>query len=162
MSEESQKTDFRHVHRQMKAVCSLIQPEYQHTFRKIMKFLELKLVLQELTDEDTQRFQASSVSSGAQYRHKPCDLAAFVRAVAPVCNEKERAFLGSLQNAEQTLRMMEQARQFQNASRELKPEDLMMQFMTPGQQQSFQEFDRFYSSQELKQQKDQEVPHGSG
>ena len=58
--------------------------------------------------------------------------------------------------------MMEQARQFQNASRELKPEDLMMQFMTPGQQQSFQEFNRFYSSQEQKQQKDQEVPHGSG
>lgn len=162
MSEESQKTDVRHIHRQMKAVCPLIQPEYQHTFHKVMKFLELQLVLQELTGDNTQRFQASSVSSGPEFRHRPCDLTAFVRAVAPVCNEKERAFLSSLQNTEQTIRMMEQVRQFQSVSREIKPEDLMMQFMTPGQQKSFQEFDRFYSSQEPKQQKDQEVPHGSG
>lgn len=145
----------------MKAVCSLIQPEYQHSFHKVMKFLELQLVLQELTRQDAARFQASSVSHEEQNSRSPCDLAAFVRAVAPACNENERAFLRILQNAEQTFRMMEQARQLQNVSRELRPEDLMMQFMTPGQQKSFQEFDRIYSGQKPNNQQNQEVPHGS-
>lgn len=157
MSEESQRADIRHIHRQMKAVCSLIQPEYKTTFNRVMKFLELQLLLQDLTREDPHRFQASSISS-EEHDRKPFSLADFIKAVAPVCNENERAFLRSLQNTEQTMRMFEQVKQFQNYSKEVRPEDLMMQFMTPGQQKTFKEFDHLYSKQELK---NQEVPHGS-
>lgn len=157
MSEESQKTDIRHIHRQMKAVCSLIQPEYKTTFNRVMKLLELQLLVQDLTREDSHRFQASSISAGEQSR-SPCSLADFIKAVAPVCNENERAFLRSLQNTEQTLRMFEQVKQFQNYSKDVRPEDLMMQFMTPGQQKTFKEFDQLYSNQGLR---NQEVPHGS-
>ncbi|MDD7388669.1 MAG: hypothetical protein PUG60_03235 [Lachnospiraceae bacterium] len=161
MSEESQKADIRHIHRQMKAVCSLIQPEYRHTFHKTMKFLELQLLLQDLTREDSTRFQASSITQTESDSRSPCDLAAFVRAVAPVCNENERTFLRTLQHADQTIRMLEQARQLQNASGKMQPEDLMMQFMTPGQQKSYQEFNRIYSGQKPDNQQNQEVPHGS-
>ena len=179
MSEETQKADIRHIHRQMKAVCTLMQPEYQPAFRKLMKFLELQLILQDLTREETSRFQASSVYSRQETR-SPCDLTAFVRAVAPVCTENERAFLRSLQNTEQTLHMLEQVRQFQNISKDTNPEDLILQFMTPGQQKTFREFDRYYSNsyekhqnrnewspdnqdlqnQNIYKQKDQEVSHG--
>lgn len=157
MSEEYQKADIRHIHSQMKAVCKLIQPEYQNVFNRIMKFLELQLLLQDLSRQDTQQFQASSIASGEQ-SHPPFDLTAFVRAVAPVCNESERTFLRNLQNAEQTLHMFEQIKQIQSYPNEVRPEDLMMQFMTPGQQKTFKEFDQFYSNQVIK---NQEVPHGS-
>lgn len=147
MSEKSQKAGIRHIHKQMKAVCSLIQPEYRTAFEKIIKILELQLILQELTQEDTQRFQASSIPSGEQ-NYTPCDLTTFIRAVAPVCTEDERAFLHTLQNTEQTFRMLEQFQQIQNVSKDTRPEDLMMQFMTPGQQKAFQQFDAYYSKTE--------------
>ena len=155
MSEESPKTDIRHIHKQMKAVCTLIQPEYKNVFNKTMKLLELQLILKELTQKETPQFQASSISHGAQVS---CDLASFVRAVAPACNETERTFLRNLQNIEQTLRMAAQLKQFQNDSKTVRPEDLMIQFMTPGQQKTFKEFDQFYSAQG---ETEQEVPHGS-
>lgn len=146
MSEESPKADIRHIHKQMKAVCSLIQPEYKTGFEKIIKLLELQLLLQELTQENAPCFQASSISSGEQSR-TPCDLTTFIRAVAPVCNENELTFLHSLQNTQQTLRMLGQFQQIQNISKDTRPEDLMMQFMTPGQQKTFQQFDAYYSKQ---------------
>lgn len=146
MPEESKRAGIRHIHKQMKAVCSLIQPEYQAAFDKIIKVLELQLILQELTQENPQRFQASSVPSEPQ-AHTPCDLTTFIRAVSPACTENELAFLHTLRNTEQTFRMLEQFQQIQNISKDTRPEDLMMQFMTPGQQKTFQQFDAFYSKQ---------------
>ncbi len=139
MSEENQKTDVRHIYKQMKAVCSLIQPEYQAVFHKLTKILELQLLLQELAQENPRQFQASSISASEQTR-TPCDLTTFIRTVAPTCNEAERSFLHTLQNTEQTIRMLDQVKQFQNFSKDTKPEDLMMQFMTPEQQKTFQQF----------------------
>lgn len=147
MSEESQKAGIRHIHKQMKAVCSLIQPEYRTVFDKIIKILELQLILQELTQEETHRcFQASSIPSEEQAR-TPCDLTTFIRTVAPVCNENELSFLHNLQNMDQSFRMLEQVQQLQKFSKDTRPEDLMMQFMTPGQQKTFQQFDAYYSKQ---------------
>lgn len=159
MSEQSRKTDLHHIHRQMKAVCSLIQPEYKAAFDKLIKILELQLILQELTQEDTQCFQASSISTQEQAR-TPCDLTTFIRAVAPVCNESERAFLHNLQSTEQTFHLLEQFQQIQTFSKDTRPEDLMMQFMTPGQQKTFQQFDAYYSNCAKQSKNDQEVPHG--
>lgn len=139
MSEENQKTDVRHIYKQMKAVCSLIQPEYQAVFHKLTKILELQLLLQELAQENPRQFQASSISASEQTR-TPCDLTTFIRTVAPTCNEAERSFLHTLQNTEQTIRMLDQVKQFQSFSKDTKPEDLMMQFMTPEQQKTFQQF----------------------
>ena len=139
MSEENQKTDVRHIYKQMKAVCSLIQPEYQAVFHKLTKILELQLLLQELAQENPRQFQASSISASEQTR-TPCDLTTFIRTVAPTCNETERSFLHTLQNTEQTIRMLDQVKQFQSFSKDTKPEDLMMQFMTPEQQKTFQQF----------------------
>ena len=139
MSEKNQKTDVRHIYKQMKAVCSLIQPEYQAVFHKLTKILELQLLLQELAQENPRQFQASSISASEQTR-TPCDLTTFIRTVAPTCNETERSFLHTLQNTEQTIRMLDQVKQFQNFSKDTKPEDLMMQFMTPEQQKTFQQF----------------------
>ena len=146
MPETSTKAGIRHIHKQMKAVCSLIQPEYRAGFEKIIKILELQLLLQELTREDTPRFQASSVPSEAPAR-SPCDLTTFIRAITPTCNENERAFLRSLQNTEQTFHMMEQVQHVQAISKDTSPEELMMQFMTPGQQKIFQQFDSYYAKQ---------------
>ena len=139
MSEKNQKTDVRHIYKQMKAVCSLIQPEYQAVFHKLTKILELQLLLQELAQENPRQFQASSISASEQTR-TPCDLTTFIRTVAPTCNETERSFLHTLQNTEQTIRMLDQVKQFQSFSKDTKPEDLMMQFMTPEQQKTFQQF----------------------
>lgn len=139
MSEKNQKTDVRHIYKQMKAVCSLIQPEYQAVFHKLTKILELQLLLQELAQENPRQFQASSISASEQTR-TPCDLTTFIRTVAPTCNEAERSFLHTLQNTEQTIRMLDQVKQFQSFSKDTKPEDLMMQFMTPEQQKTFQQF----------------------
>lgn len=152
MSEESPKTDIRHIHNQMKAVCTLIQPEYKNIFNKTIKLLELQLILNELSEKEKTQFEASSISRGTQ---TSCDLASFVRAVAPACNETERTFLRNLQNIEQTLRMAAQMRQLQSDAKTVRPEDLMMQFMTPGQQKIFHEFDQNYQEH-----KDQEVSHG--
>ena len=139
MSEKNQKTDVRHIYKQMKAVCSLIQPEYQAVFHKLTKILELQLLQQEMAQENPRQFQASSISASEQTR-TPCDLTTFIRTVAPTCNEAERSFLHTLQNTEQTIRMLDQVKQFQNFSKDTKPEDLMMQFMTPEQQKTFQQF----------------------
>ncbi|MDO5410722.1 MAG: hypothetical protein Q4F21_09755 [Lachnospiraceae bacterium] len=160
MSEAFHRAGIRgihHVHRQLKAVCTLVQPEYRPVFDKIIKVMELQLILQELSQDAPKQFQASSVSSGEQ-SYEPCDLTTFVQAVAPVCNEAELSFLHNLQNVEQSIRMFEQMKQFQNLSESTRPEDFMMQFMNPGQQKIFKQFDEFYSKQV---QNNQEVPYGS-
>ncbi len=143
MSENPSQSEIRHVYKQMKAVCSLIQPEYQTAFHKLTKVLELQLLLQEFTPKGTQTFHASSISAseeGGEPKHIPFDLTAFIRALTPVCSEKERSFLHTLQNTEQTLRMFEQVKQFQTFSKDMTTDELMMQFLTPEQQKIFQQF----------------------
>lgn len=117
MSENPSQNEIRHVYKQMKAVCSLIQPEYQAAFHKLTKVLELQLLLQEFTPKGAQTFHASSISTSeenGELKQTPFDLTAFIRAMTPVCSEKERSFLHTLQNTEQTLRLLEQVKQFQN------------------------------------------------
>lgn len=144
MSKASQNSDLRHIHSQIKAVYTLIQPEYKSGFKRMAKFLELQLILQELSEESSSAFQANSVSKEQPVEF---DLTDFVRAVAPSCTKEECNFLQQLQRTQQTIHMFQQMQTIQNLSSDASPENLMAEFLTPSQKKAFQQFEAAYSEQ---------------
>lgn len=145
LANEHGNRDFHHMHRQLKAVCTLIQPEYRPFFNRMIKLLELNFLLDDLAPERSQPFHASSVEEPSDYT--PCDLTTFVKAVAPECSRSELDFLNQLQSTSQRIQLFDQLLRMGPTFQENSVNSLLQQMMDPSQQKMFQEYQAAFSSQ---------------
>lgn len=139
-SDEKNQSVYQHLSTQLEAVNELLQPEYRIILQRMVKLLQIRQLMSEISPSSRGTFHISSVPSSDQ--HRSCDLQTFIRAVSPVCNDAERNFLYQLQNTRQTLQMMETLQTIQNMGGEQSSENILFNFLTPTQQSMFRQFQK--------------------
>lgn len=140
-SDDNNQSVYQHLSTQIEAVNELLKPEYRIVMQKMVKFLQLRQLISEISPSSKGTFHISSIPSSS-VQHKSCDLQTFIKAVSPVCNDTERNFLYQLQNTRQTLQMLETLQAIQNMGGDQASENILLNFLTPAQQSIFRQFQK--------------------
>ena len=139
--DENNQPFCQHLNTQLEAVNELLKPEYRNILQTMVKFLQLRQLISEISPTTNGTFHISSIPS-ASGQNQTCDLQTFIRAVSPVCNDAERNFLYQLQNTRQTLQMLETLQAIQNLGGDSSSENILLNFLTPSQQSLFRQFQK--------------------
>ena len=140
-SDENNQSVYQHLSTQLEAVNELLKPEYRSILQTMVKFLQLRQLMSEISPSSNGTFHISSIPSSSG-QHQSCDLQTFIRAVSPACNDAERNFLYQLQNTRQTLQMLETLQAIQNLGGEPSSDNFLLNFLTPSQQSLFKQFQK--------------------